>query len=86
MPPAIPQIVRDALDVAKYAPVPGLAPAIDLLKACIDLYNTVQTNSGDCRDLLERVATLLKSVEEKKPVDGELQEGIESLVGCVNGG
>ena len=64
MAPTIPPIVTQVLTAVQLAPVPGLSPAIEILKGCIELYNGVRVNKDDCDALLGRAADLLQQVNQ----------------------
>lgn len=62
MSPSVPEFVKTGLSLAKIAPVPGLAPAIECLELCINLYEGLQTNQREYALLLNRAADLLVQV------------------------
>ncbi|KAG8906760.1 hypothetical protein FRC01_007906, partial [Tulasnella sp. 417] len=86
MPPQVPPMVITVLSIVQQAPVPGLAPAIEALKACINLYNGIKTNRSDCEGLLNRAADLLGKINgilaergEKVDKDDKMNKGLEEV-------
>lgn len=74
MAPQVPPLVNNILSIVQQAPVPGLAPAIEALKVCIELYNGIKTNRSDCEALLTRAADLLGKINEILAERGEKVE------------
>ncbi|KAG8988059.1 hypothetical protein FRB90_002990 [Tulasnella sp. 427] len=90
MAPGIPPIVVNILTAVQQAPVPGLSPAIEALKICIDLYNGVKTNRSDCDGLITRAADLLGKVNEIISERGEnisrddkMNKGLEEVISAI---
>lgn len=86
MAPQVPPIVLNVLSIVQQAPVPGLAPAIEALKICIDMYNGIKTNHSDCEGLLSRAAELVRKINdilaeraEKVDRDDRMNKGLEEV-------
>ncbi|KAG8946867.1 hypothetical protein FRC00_009378 [Tulasnella sp. 408] len=86
MAPQVPPLVNNILSIVQQAPVPGLAPAIEALKVCIELYNGVKTNRSDCEALLTRAADLLGKINEilaergeKVDRDDKMNKGLQQM-------
>lgn len=75
----------NVLSIVQQAPVPGLAPAIEALKICIDMYNGIKTNHSNCDSLLSRAAELVRKINEilaereKADRDDRMNKGLEEV-------